>query len=365
MTKKTAVVLFNLGGPDSVAAVRPFLQNLFRDPAIIGAPAIVRYPLSWFIAKTRAPKMEPVYADLGDGSPLLPNTVAQQEALQALLPQDHKVFICMRYWHPMAPEVVQQVKDWGADQVLLLPLYPQFSTTTSQSSLDDWQRFAKRAGLKVPTRFICCFPEDEGFIAAQADLLKQQYAQAIQAHDTPPRLLFSAHGLPQSVVDRRKDPYPIQIQNSAAAVVKAAGLQDTDWKVCFQSRVGPLAWIKPYTEAEIRAAGAEKRPLVLTPIAFVSEHLETLEELDIEYRELAEEHGVPGYYRTPTVSTSEGFIASLAHMVTHQTWQNEPSAVICNQAGQSTCPGTCKGCPWHKSGHKSGPKPQHTSGPTS
>ena len=343
---KTAVVLFNLGGPDSIQAVRPFLQNLFRDKAIIGVPAAIRYPLSWFIAKQRAPKMEPVYAELGEGSPLLPNTIAQQRALQALLPDHHKVFVCMRYWHPMASEVVAKVKAWGADRVLLLPLYPQFSTTTSQSSFDDWQRYANRAGFNVPTRFLCCYPKNEGFIQAQAELLKEQYHQAVDMCDTPPRLLFSAHGLPQSVVNRRKDPYPHQIQSSAAAVIKVAGLDDTEWRVCFQSRVGPLTWIKPYTIDEIRAAGKAHVPLILIPIAFVSEHLETLEELDIEYQGVAKKSGVPGYFRTPTVSSHQAFISGLADLIQGQLWHEEPTAVVCNHTGQSTCPAECKGCPW-------------------
>jgi ferrochelatase len=342
---KTAVILFNLGGPSDVASVRPFLQNLFRDKAIIGAPAPLRYPLSWWIAKRRAPKMEPVYKELANGSPLLANTIEQQQALQALLPKDHRVFLCMRYWHPMAAEVTREVKDWGAERILLLPLYPQFSTTTSQSSFDDWQYYAKRINLKVPTRFICCYPEDSGFIEAQAALLKKEYDEAIKAHKTPPRLLFSAHGLPQRVVDKRGDPDPQHVKKSATAIVKTAGLENTDWQVSYQSRVGPLQWIKPYTKDELYRAGREKIPLIITPIAFVSEHLETLEELDIEYKEIALDAGVPAYYRVPTVSIKESFIKGLAGIITAQTWQQQTDVYITNPVAKTICPRSCKACP--------------------
>lgn len=313
--EKTAVVVWNLGGPDNLDAVRPFLQNLFADPNIINLPAIFRLPLAWLIAKTRTPKVIPTYGAMGGRSPILPNTEAQAEALEKVLGENFKVFVNMRYWHPMTNDVVKNVKAYNPDHIILLPLYPQFSTTTTGSSLRVWDIVARKHKLKKPTQLICCYPTTPGFVEAQASLVQQAYNQAAKEHKTPPRVLFSAHGLPQKIVDNKKDPYPDQVRTSAAEIVKRLNIKDLDWLVTFQSRVGPLEWVKPYTDKEIERAGNEKTPLVIVPHSFVSEHLETLEELDQQFFELAQEAGVPGYYRVPTVSTHPDFIAQLADLV--------------------------------------------------
>jgi ferrochelatase len=308
---KTAVILFNLGGPDGLEAVEPFLFNLFSDPAIIGAPQPIRWLIAKLISKRRAPIARDIYARIGGRSPLLPETVAQARALERVLGEDWRCFIAMRYWHPFTEEAVEAVKVWGADQVVLLPLYPQFSGTTSGSSLKEWRRAARRAGLDLPTRTVCCYPEQPGLVAAMAALVRDGHAAASRIGR--PRVLFSAHGLPRKVIERG-DPYQKQIERTAAVVADATGISMLDWVVCYQSRVGPLEWIGPSTEEELERAGRDGVPVVVVPVAFVSEHSETLVELDIEYRHRAEALGVPGYVRVPALGCHPDFIAGLAEV---------------------------------------------------
>jgi ferrochelatase len=311
---KIAVVLFNLGGPDSPEAVQPFLRNLFSDPAIITLPWIVRAPLARLIARRRAPVAREIYAHMGGRSPIVPETQTQARALEAALAADGveaKAFIAMRYWHPFSDGAALAVKNYAPDRIVLLPLYPQFSTTTTASSLKDWHRAARKAGLDIPTREIISYPREPGFIAAMAARIRAALG------DAPPedfRLLLSAHGLPKKII-AKGDPYQRQVEEGAAAVVDALGIRNLDWQVCYQSRVGPLEWIGPATDAEIRRAGAEGKKLIVAPIAFVSEHSETLVELDIEYGKLARESGVTDYRRARAVGDHPAFIAGLAGLV--------------------------------------------------
>jgi len=305
---KIAIVLFNLGGPDSLEAVQPFLRNLFSDPAIIGLPTWLRLPLARFIASRRTPKARGIYEQIGGGSPILGQTEAQARALEEALGSEHewRGYVCMRYWHPMTERVVQSVQRFAPDRIVLLPLYPQFSTTTTASSFNAWK---KASSIKAPTVEIESYPTEPGFIRASIELVKQGLAEA---SDIPKRVLFSAHGLPEKVI-KRGDPYQRQVEETAAAI--AQHLDDVDWSVCYQSRVGPLKWIGPPTEAEIRRAASDGKGIVLYPLSFVSEHSETLVELDIEYRHLAEKAGVPKYVRVPTVGTHPQFIHGLANLV--------------------------------------------------
>jgi ferrochelatase len=313
MPQKTAVILFNLGGPDSQQAVQPFLFNLFNDPAIIRLPNPFRWLLAKLISSRRAPKAAEIYAQMGGRSPILPQTEAQAAALKtALGSDDYAVFIAMRYWHPFAAEAAKAAKDWGAERVILLPLYPQFSTTTTGSSLTDWQRAAKQVGLDVPTAAIGCYPDEPGFVAAQTQLLQAALLQAETMGK--PRILFSAHGLPKKVVNDG-DPYQMQVEKSVAAIQRQLKRPDLEMQICYQSRVGPLEWIGPATDAEIERASKEGRVVVVVPVAFVSEHSETLVELDIEYAELAQHNGAAGYVRVPTVGVQPEFIAGLARLV--------------------------------------------------
>jgi protoporphyrin/coproporphyrin ferrochelatase len=310
---RRAVVLMNLGGPDSPAAVRPFLYNLFSDPAIIDLPAPLRHPLGWLIARQRSRVTGEIYAHLGGGSPLLANTEAQACALEAALGPEYRCFIAMRYWHPLTGEAVAAVKAWRPDEIVLLPLYPQFSTTTSGSSLAAWHAEARRQSLACPMREVPPYPTEPGFIAALAGRIDEHPAGV----ERPARLLLSAHGLPLKIV-RKGDPYPEQIESTAAAVIAALHHRPGDWRVCYQSRVGPLAWLGTSVDAEIRRAGQDGVGVIIAPISFVSEHSETLVELDRDYRKLAERSGAPFYGRTPTVGTDPRFIAGLARLVREQ-----------------------------------------------
>lgn len=316
MTKrKVAIILFNLGGPDGPAAVEPFLFNLFNDPAIIRVPNPIRWLIAKIVSKRRAPVAREIYAELGGGSPIVPLTEEQGRALEAALAggeSDYRTFVAMRYWHPFADEAAAAAKAWGADEVVLLPLYPQYSTTTTESSLRDWERAAAKAGLAVPARSICCYPAEQGFVAGYASLLKQAIAQA-GSHEGW-RVLLSAHGLPRKVIEQG-DPYQAQVEQSCRAIVEATGIEGLDWLTTYQSRVGPLEWIGPATDTEIERAGAEGKSLIVLPVAFVSEHSETLVELDKEYGHLARESGVPNYIRVPALGTEPQFIQGLARLV--------------------------------------------------
>ncbi len=330
---RLAVVLFNLGGPDRPEAVQPFLFNLFNDPAIISLPQPLRWLLAQLIARRRAPLAQEIYRQLGGGSPLLPNTRAQAASLEQALSDigTVKVFIAMRYWQPLSDETAAAVKAFAPDEIVLLPLYPQFSTTTTGSSLKQWAVSARREGLTARTCTVCCYPADEGFIAASAALIRPVFERAAIAGR--PRLLFTAHGLPQRVVDRG-DPYQKHVEATAAAIVSRLPIDGLDWRISYQSRVGPLEWLKPYTEDELRRAGADRVPLVVAPIAFVSEHSETLVELDITYREEALKLGVPRYERVSTVGTHPDFIKGLAKQVRAAIDRNNGQSQLCGSAGR-------------------------------
>lgn len=341
---KLAIVLFNLGGPDGPEAVEPFLKNLFRDPAIISLPWFARLPLARLIARRRAPIAREIYNHIGGGSPIVAETRAQADALENALSIDGveaKAFIAMRYWHPFSDGAALAVKRFNPDKIVLLPLYPQYSTTTTASSLTDWARAARKAKLTAPTTRICCYPADSGFIAAAADKIRTAMAGA--RADLSYRLLLSAHGLPKRVITKG-DPYQWQVEQSAAAIVKALAMPELEPVVCYQSKVGRLEWIGPATDAEIQRAGRDGKGVIIAPVAFVSEHSETLVELDIEYAKLAAEAGVPDYRRAATVGAHSAFIngpgaTGLAGLVRRAA---EGEAVV-------TCgPNDCKGgriCP--------------------
>jgi len=321
---RIAIVLFNLGGPDSPEAVEPFLANLFSDPAVLPLPSLLRKPLARLIAKRRAPIARAIYAKLGGHSPILENTEAQAHALESELEErGHlaKTFIAMRAWRPLSVATARAVREWNAERIVLVPLYPQYSLTTTGSSLGDWRQAAQAASLKVPEARICCYPCDNGFVAATVSLISR--ALGDRKADVDYRLLLSAHGLPKHMISRG-DPYQWQVEKTAYAIVEKLGIEGLDWALCYQSRVGPLEWIGPATDAEIRRAGADGKGVLLAPIAFVSEHSETLVELDIDYSEIAIHHGIPHYLRVSTVGTHPSFIAGLADMVERAIEQGEP-----------------------------------------
>ena len=307
--RRVAVVLFNLGGPDDQASVKPFLFNLFNDPAIIGLPNPFRTALARLISSRREKGAQANYALMGGGSPLLPETrkqaAALTESLAGLLTGDEvRAFIAMRYWSPLTEETAVDVAAFGPDEIVLLPLYPQFSTTTTQSSLKRWAEVYAGSGV---TRTVCCYPEAPGWIEAQADGVRAKLAEA---GDRPVRVLFSAHGIPESLIAKKGDPYQEQIESTCAAIAARAEL--TAWAICYQSRVGPMKWLGPAPPEAIAQAGRDGVGVVVAPVAFVSEHIETLVELDIEYAELAHAQGVAPYLRAPAVGVAPPFIDTLA-----------------------------------------------------
>ena len=309
---RRAVVLLNLGGPDDLAAVQPFLFNLFNDPAIIAVPGAFRWLLAKVISRRRTPIAKSIYKKLGGASPLLKQTEAQARELEARLGATTRVFISMRYWHPRSYETVKAVLEYDPESVVLLPLYPQYSSTTTGSSVTDWNDAAKKAGLHKPTFLVGCYPTNARFIAAHAKLVRATLDSTVM--DPGTRVLFSAHGLPEKII-AGGDPYQWQVEQTAAAIVEELGSFCVDWEVCYQSRVGPLRWIGPSTEDLIAQAGAEKKAVVIVPIAFVSEHSETLVELDIEYAEMARRAGVPSYKRVATLGVCDDFLDALLEMV--------------------------------------------------
>ena len=347
-TRRVAVVLFNLGAPDRPAAVRPFLLNLFRDPAILRVPFFVRPFLARIIARARVKPASENYALLGGKSPLLELTRAQAEALEEALnaPGDGilaRCFIAMRYWHPFSDAAVREVLAWRPDRVVLLPLYPQYSTTTSGSSLTAWREAAAAAGFAAETVALCCYPTDPAYARATAASLARAWdaARAELAPDVGLRVLFSAHGLPEVIV-AGGDPYQFQVERTVAAVLAAWGRPEPDHAICYQSRATPQRWIGPSTEEEIARAAADGVAVLVVPIAFVSEHSETLVELDVEYREVARRAGVPGYFRAPAQNSDPGFIAALAALV-RRAEAHGPG--LCGEVDGAICPAAHSDCP--------------------
>ncbi|MFC5371993.1 ferrochelatase [Brevundimonas faecalis] len=339
--RRVAVVLTNLGGPDGPDAVKPFLFNLFNDPAIIGLPGIVRTPLARLISSRREKSAQANYALMGGGSPLLPETLKQAAALSDALadaaPGDEtEVFIAMRYWHPLTEDTARAVAEFQPDHVVLLPLYPQFSTTTTASSLKAWREAYKGPG---EVHAVCCYPDADGLIEAQARLIRETMDKA---EGRPVRVLFSAHGIPEKLV-AAGDPYQAQVEATVAAVVARMGL--SDWAICYQSRVGPLKWLGPSTPEAVEQAGKDGVGAVVVPIAFVSEHIETLVELDHEYAELAASVGCAPYLRAPAVGVEPAFIAALAQAVEAALETSGTAPQGASKGGPcahlKACPGGC------------------------
>jgi ferrochelatase len=341
---RVAVVLFNLGGPNRMESVKPFLLNLFRDPAILRVPFFVRPLLARLIARARVKPASENYALLGGKSPLLELTQDQARSLQTALAArgiDARTFIAMRYWHPFAAEAARAVRAWNPDEIFLLPLYPQFSTTTSGSSFIDWREAAARAGLAKQTTTLCCFYASDAYIEATAAMLRRALGDARAASPAPVRVLFSAHGLPEIIV-RQGDPYQYQVETTVRRIVAALDEPGLDHVVCYQSRATPQKWLDPSTEAVIEQAAHDGVAVLVVPVAFVSEHSETLVELDVEYRDLAVKLGVPGYFRAPAQNSDPGFIDALADLIVSAR-RHGPG--LCSFAGDRACPASHTDCP--------------------
>jgi ferrochelatase len=330
-SRRVAIILFNLGGPDDPKAVRPFLFNLFNDRAIIPYPQPIRFLLAMLIARSRERFARSNYDLMGGRSPILPETLKQAEALDAVIAKridnvSFKCFPAMRYWRPLVRDAAKAAEAWGATDVILLPLYPQYSTTTTASSLRAWKDVSK-----LPAATVCCYPAGQKFAQAHAEAIIETWRNA--GSPPNPRVLFSAHGLPKRVVEAG-DPYQWQVEQSVAAVKRALPSEWTT-RICYQSRVGPLQWLAPSTEAEIIAAARDLIGVIVTPIAFVSEHVETLVELDIEYAQLAAERGAPFYLRAPALGAAPRFIDALADLVERAL---QAPGKVQSESGGRICP---------------------------
>ncbi len=325
---KKAVILFNLGGPDKLESVEPFLFNLFNDPAIISLPSIIRYPLAKFISKRRAPIAKNIYKEIGNKSPILELTQKQAENLENNLIKkgDYKCFVIMRCWHPRASEVIKKVREYNPDEIILLPLYPQFSASTSGSSINEWNSLCKKENYKVKTKIICCYPTENNFLEAHVSLIKKTINNLENKNF---KLIFSAHGLPENKI-KKGDPYQWQVEKTVEGIMSKLTSENLDFLISYQSRVGPLKWIGPSTDDVIIKYSKEKKGIVIVPVAFVSEHSETLVELDIEYKKLAKDNGCSFYKRIPALGIEENFIKGLTELVLEKKKKrNFVSSIMC------------------------------------
>ncbi|HIK06052.1 MAG TPA: ferrochelatase [Trichormus sp. M33_DOE_039] len=316
---RVGVLLLNLGGPDKLEDVGPFLYNLFSDPEIIRLPfRWLQKPLAWFIASRRTKISQENYKQIGGGSPLRRITEAQGEALQEqlnYLGQEAKIYVGMRYWHPYTEEAIALLTQDNLDNLVILPLYPQFSISTSGSSFRLlerlWQDDPKLQRIEYTV--IPSWYKQPGYLQAMAELIRQeldQFPNPDQVH-----VFFSAHGVPKSYVEEAGDPYQQEIEECTALIMQTLNRPNAH-TLAYQSRVGPVEWLQPYTEDALKELGEQGvKDLVVVPISFVSEHIETLQEIDIEYREIAEEAGIHNFRRVPAPNTHPVFIRALADLV--------------------------------------------------
>lgn len=316
---RVGVLLLNLGGPEQLEDVRPFLYNLFSDPEIIRLPfPWLQKPLAWLISSRRAKTSQENYKKIGGGSPLRRITEEQAIALrQQLEANGHnaEVYVGMRYWHPFTEEAIAQIKRDQISNLVILPLYPQFSISTSGSSFRQletlWEQDPELQ--KIEYTVIPSWYRHSGYLQAMADLINRELDQCPNPDQV--HIFFSAHGVPQSYVDDLGDPYQKEIEDCTKLIMQTLN-RPNDYTLAYQSRVGPIEWLKPYTDEAIKELARKGvKDLMIVPISFVSEHIETLEEIDIEYREVAEEAGIQNFYRVPALNTHPLFISDLADLV--------------------------------------------------
>ena len=316
---RVGVLLLNLGGPDKLEDVGPFLYNLFSDPEIIRLPfRWLQKPLAWFIATRRTRTSQENYKQIGGGSPLRRITEAQGEALKeqlGFLGQEVNIYVGMRYWHPYTEEAIAQLTQDNVEHLVILPLYPQFSISTSGSSFrlleKLWQEDPKLQPIDYTV--IPSWYKQPGYLQAMAQLIAQELEQFPNPDEV--HIFFSAHGVPKSYVEEAGDPYQQEIEECTALIMQTLNRPNAH-TLAYQSRVGPVEWLQPYTEDALKELGAQGvKDLVVVPISFVSEHIETLQEIDIEYREVAEESGIHNFRRVPAPNTNPVFINALADLV--------------------------------------------------
>jgi ferrochelatase len=339
---KIAVIIYNLGGPNSLAEVKNYLFYLFYDVIILPNP--FRWILSKLISSLRNKKAQGIYKRIGGKSPLLEETISQANSLQKILDEsegEYKVFVAMQCWKPTFQDIYKDIELFNPDKIITIPLYPQLSSVTTGKSIEKIDKILPKYKEKI--KHICCYFDDQKFIESHIELIKKTIESKFdQGEDF--RILFSAHGLPQILVNRG-DPYQYQIENMVNILVKKLDIKNLDWKITYQSRVGRIKWLEPDTEKEIEIGGEEKKNLLVVPISFVSEHVETLVELDIEYKEIADSYKIK-FARVPTLQSNEKYIESLKNMIEKNISNFNNN--ISHNLGLKKCPNNFKLCPCKK-----------------
>jgi protoporphyrin/coproporphyrin ferrochelatase len=332
-TRRVGIVLFQLGGPDKLEAIEPFLYNLFCDPDIIDFPfaRIGRKPLAKLISTTRARKVQHHYASIGGRSPIGPNTELQARALEAELRDqgmDARCFVAMRYWHPFTGEAIARLRDAHCDDVVLLPLYPQYSSTTTGSSLNEWRRHFQD---EAPVHCVETFYRNTMYLDAVVEKVNQALSRFPNAER--PEIIFSAHSIPMSVIEKG-DPYQRQIEETVRLLVERGGWRNPH-RLCYQSKVGASRWLQPSLHHTIRQLAAERaREVCVVPVAFVSDHVETLAEIDHEARHEAQRLGIEQFEMSAGLNDSPKFIQALGQMVRGALGQEVPSLIPIRSIGR-------------------------------
>lgn len=311
-----ALVALNLGGPDSLDAVEPFLRNLFADPDVIqlGWLRPLQPLFARWISRRRAPLSRGAYEQIGGRSPILAETTAQIEAVAARLTAlgvPARPYVAMACWHPFSSEAVAAMQRDGVVRAIAVPMFPQYSFTTTASSMKALQRALAQAKAEIRLAEVRSYPAADGFVTALAETVTEAIATLPPSARATAPVLFSAHGLPESYI-RKGDPYLDEVRSTVAAVTRRLALGERA-RLAFQSRVGPQRWLSPYTEETLdELAAAGEKAVVVVPVAFTGEHVETLQELDIVYRERASARGLTSFARARTVGTHPAFIDALA-----------------------------------------------------
>jgi ferrochelatase len=315
MPEKTALLLLQMGGPDSIAAVEPFLMNLFTDRDIIKiGPSFLQPFIARRIVKKRAPKVEGYYRQIGGKSPIRELTDAQGQGLQQLLGDDYRSFVAMRYSRPSTLEALAAIKREGIKRIVAVSLYPHYSRATTGSSFNELTRVLKQAGAKFELLSIDRFYDHPLYIQA----LTEKVAKGLAAFANPAEveILFSAHSLPQSFIDEG-DPYLSHIQQTVRLVMERLG--DYSHHLCFQSKASRVQWLEPSTvDTMKKLAAAGRKNLLMVPLSFVSDHIETLYEIDIEYAEEAKAMGIERFERSESLNSSPLFLECLADLVRNE-----------------------------------------------
>jgi protoporphyrin/coproporphyrin ferrochelatase len=334
MSQKTGILLLNLGGPDSLKAVKPFLYNLFSDPEIFDIMEVpfakmLQKPLAWVITTFRGHKTTEYYRLMGGRSPILPLTQAQGEALKAHLKDQHghemNVYIAMRYWHPFTEDAVDQIIRDGIEHLIVLPLYPQYSLTTTGSSMNELNRVLSERGVKLKISLIEHYYSHPEYLDAVGSTIRSALTDNTwSCPDNEVTLLFSAHSLPKRFVEKTGDVYPRHIDETVELIMQQH-FPNNPWKISYQSRLGSIPWLEPYTDDALRDFAQEGRHnILMVPISFVSDHIETLYEIDLLYLPLARELAIQNCHRVASLNTHPLFIKALGSLVADRVPQCTP-----------------------------------------